>query len=96
MEFFQHCCTVMNDRIISDDLSLKFIPKFREYGITYENGGSYQLISFCPWCGKKLPSSLREAWFEIMDRIGLDPGDNIPQEVQSEAWWLSGKYNKAE
>ncbi|WCM86431.1 DUF6980 family protein [Acidovorax sp. NCPPB 3576] len=82
----------MCDQVISDDFNLEFIPKFREYGINYVGGGSYQVIDFCPWCGKKLSSSLREVWFEVLDRIGLEPEDDIPLEMQSEAWWVNDKY----
>ncbi|GKS96693.1 hypothetical protein [Acidovorax sp. SUPP2825] len=82
----------MYDLVISDDFNLEFIPKFREYGITYGNGGSYQAIDYCPWCGEKLPPSLRAAWFDVLDRIGLEPEDNIPLEMQSEAWWLNDEH----
>lgn len=68
----------MCDRLSSDDFNLEFISKFREYGITYGGGGS-------PWCGGKLPPSLWKAWFDVLDRIGLEPEDDIPLEMQSEA-----------
>src|SRR5262245_23164259 len=34
--------------------------KHNEYGIIIHDGGtSYVLILYCPWCGTKLPESLR-------------------------------------
>ncbi|WP_284427995.1 hypothetical protein [Acidovorax sp. SUPP1855] len=82
----------MKSHVLSGDLSLEFFPKFREYGILYRNGGSYQLVTFCPWCGKKLPNSLRDIWFETIEQMGLDPEDDIPEEMQSEVWWLNDNY----
>jgi hypothetical protein len=65
------------------------VNKFREYGISYLDGGSScQLICFCPWCGHKLPDSLRDEWFDMLDEKGLEPdSENIPKEFLTEAWY---------
>jgi hypothetical protein len=61
----EHCCDLMDGYLKNEDHIVDFIPKFREYGIPVHDGGSSHIqIGFCPWCGAKLPSSLREAWFE--------------------------------
>jgi hypothetical protein len=79
----------MQIHVESNELHLNFIPKFREYGINYADGGSsLQTIQFCPWCGSKLPSSLRIEWFEELDRLGLELDDEMPIELKSDEWWL--------
>ena len=87
----QHCCDEMCGAIAADDLSFRYIPKFREYGIGYANGGSYQVIKYCPWCGAKLPSSLRDSWFERLDDLNLEPEDDIPDDLNSDLWWVKGQ-----
>lgn len=47
-----------------------------------------QEIWFCPWCAKKLPDSLRDEWFEALEKLGLDPTeDEIPPDYRDETWW---------
>ena len=71
------------------DIPLTYSPKFREIGIRVLDGGSSSiLLNFCPWCGNKLPSSLREAWFDELERRGIDPyGDSIPADFLNESWY---------
>ena len=38
-----------------------YSPCLNEYGIPVDDV-SYIVISYCPWCGQKLPPSLREEW----------------------------------
>jgi endonuclease YncB( thermonuclease family) len=61
-----HCCKEMVAKIKLDckkhldvfscpDVLVRFNDKLKEYGIIVHDGGnSSVLISFCPWCGKKL------------------------------------------
>ena len=79
----------MGIALADPDLPLSFNPKFREFGIRYLDGGSsVQVIDYCPFCGVRLPESLREAWFDRLDRLGFEPDDpRLPKEMQSDAWW---------
>jgi hypothetical protein len=64
-----------------------YVPKFREYGIPVLDGGTAKIIiSFCPWCGQKLPASLRDKWFELIDEMGVDY-DDAPDRFLSDQWW---------
>lgn len=89
-----HCCADMNSHI-NTSVAIKYIPKFNEYGILIQDGGtSFQEIYYCPWCGKKLPNSLRERWFEIVfDELGFDEADDpdVPGEMTTDEWWRKGK-----
>lgn len=84
-----HCCLDMLNAVQDASIPLSYNPKFREYGISVLDGGSsYLLIQYCPWCGSKLPSSLREVWFARLDKLGMEPDDaSVPQEMLSETWW---------
>lgn len=89
MNEVKHCCEAMATQIADGDVAIRFVEKFREYGIAYMDGGtSYLLIGFCPWCGSQLPKSLREKWFDAIDGLGLEPGDkNIPEKYLTSDWY---------
>jgi len=86
------CCNSLEEHVCSN-VSIRYIPKFREFGIVIDDGGSaMQVISFCPWCGAKLPNSLRDKWFDIVfDDLGFDAPDSpgIPSEMHSDEWWIT-------
>ena len=66
-----HCCEDMRrevervcdqhpDRHDCPDCLVGYSPRFREYGLLIHDGGSSSMcIPFCPWCGSRLPASLR-------------------------------------
>lgn len=71
-----------------------YSSKFNEYGIPIHDGEngritSYIQIQYCPWCGKKLPDSLREKWFDEPEKLGYDDplNDDIPEEFKSDKWY---------
>lgn len=86
----KHCCEQMVCAL-ECEVAIKYIEKFREYGILILDGGtSFQDIGFCPWCGSKLPDSLRDQWFEIVfDELGLEGADDpkLPKNMMSDMWW---------
>jgi hypothetical protein len=73
----------------SDEIPIVYTAKFREYGICVLDGGpSYLRFTHCPWCGKKLPDSMRKAWFHKLDQLGVDPAkDKIPAEFTDDRWY---------
>lgn len=87
------CCNSMQHAVGSKEIAFKYSPKFREYGIFYNNGGSYQVVHFCPWCGTSLPSSLREEWLDKLDQLGIEPDGKIPIAMQTNEWWASGSQD---
>jgi len=45
-------------------------------------------ISFCPFCGTKLPASKRDRWFDELEKLGFDEPlgeDNLPENFKSDA-----------
>ncbi|MFI6514557.1 DUF6980 family protein [Spirillospora sp. NPDC050679] len=95
----RHCCEVMERQLDhrSDphadpyecaDALVSYSERFDEYGLIIHDGGSsVSLISFCPWCGAELPESWRDAWFDEMERLGIDPWeDQVPPGFETGAW----------
>lgn len=85
------CCLQMESALADSTVPVDYIPKLREYGVRILDGGSSHLrITFCPWCGQKLPDSLRDEWFDNLERIGVDPyGDEIPSEFTDGRWYAA-------
>jgi len=86
------CCDKMRLAITSDDVPMIYVPKLREFGIRVLDGGtSYIELLYCPWSGDKLPASLRDHWFDELERRGIDPGtDEVPPEFLDHRWYSSG------
>lgn len=82
-------CTDHPHRYDCPDALIAYIPKFDEYGILIHDGGTAKAsISFCPWCGTKLPDSRRDQWFGELERLGLDPDtDELPVRMMDAGWW---------
>jgi hypothetical protein len=84
-----HCCKEMAYHLSEGEVAVTYSLKFREYGIRYLDGGSAtQLIHYCPWCGARLPESLRDKWFDEVFALGLEPGDpRLPEQYKSDEWY---------
>ena len=71
------------------DFPINYSEKFDEYGLKILDGGtSCILITFCPWCGEKLPESKRDQWFDEIEKLGIDPWtEEVPEQYQSNKWY---------
>ena len=89
----KHCCELMVEYLANEDNIIDFDATFREYGIPVHDGGSSEIvIRWCPWCGTRLPSSLRDRWFDEIEALGFEIGDpGIPERFRSDAWWRSAE-----
>ena len=97
----KHCCGVMqhqvdykcdqhSDPFDCPDNLIYYSDKYDEYGIIVHDGGpSFSTISFCPWCGFRLPESKRKRWFQELEALGFDnPSEqNIPLKYTSGDWF---------
>ena len=97
----EHCCELMATAVESEceqhpvrhdcpDALLAYSSRFDEYGILIHDGGlAVCQIQYCPWCGKCLPDSKRDRWFDELEAKGIsDPDDdNVPSEYLSDAWY---------
>ena len=87
-----HCCAETTKHVDDGEVAFRYDPVSRGYGIPILDGGSAkQQIHFCPWCGSRLPESLSDKWFEILDEMFPDfdgfADDRTPEEFKSDTWW---------
>ena len=93
-----HCCLIMHyntDKTDPENVSpCSYNPKFREYYLDAIIGHGAEKITFCPYCGTKLPKGLSDEWFDILEKeYGLDdPGmpdqkEKVPAEFKTDEWW---------
>ena len=80
----KHCCEHMRDHCDDSRVQIFFWPIFREYYIALRGNQAKQRILYCPWCATKLPTSVRDQYYELLDDDALE---NPPEEFCSEAWW---------
>ena len=88
-------CDEHPDPCACPDKVLDYVPKLNEYGLLIHDGedgyaGSSIVIKYCPWCGFGLGPSHSDAWFAELDARGLEPGDELPQELTDATWWQAG------
>jgi hypothetical protein len=83
-----HCCAMMSSNLAEGEAAIRYLPKFREYGVLVLDGGSSHItIHYCPWCGRSLPASLRDKWFEAIESRGYALQNEVPDEFDSDEWW---------
>lgn len=86
-----HACDDMVLFIGDTRVPLEYEGRFREYALRVDSGTAVQLIGYCPWCGVRLPSSLRDEWFDALEARGVDPAtDAVPDDFTNDRWWRSG------
>ncbi len=91
-----HMCEEMAECFEDVRNMIAYLPWAREYGIRVIDPGRplddqpqrVRPIHYCPWCGDRLPPSLRGEWERRLAAQGLDPETpDPPDELGTEAWW---------
>jgi hypothetical protein len=89
-----NCCPLMKIFLENPKTLLQYYPIVREYAFTISNSPAVQLLSYCPWCGTKLPESLEDTYYEILEKeygifrgVDIKHDRRIPQEFKSNEWW---------
>lgn len=93
-----HCCDLMEMFVADAKVPLKYYSILREYALLLKYSPAVQLIFYCPWCSQKLPISLRETYFDILEKehgitpeLDIQNDPNIPEEFKSDEWWKKRK-----
>jgi hypothetical protein len=86
------CCEMMEYFLNNNESNkiIQYSDRFDEYGIVIHDGGNSSIIiNYCPWCGKELPKSKRDEWFDTLEKLGfINPlEEDIPMEFKSNLWW---------
>lgn len=90
--YLPHACPEMLQFIDDERVPVVYEPRFREYSLALLQSGASQLIRFCPWCGAELPASLRDRFFDELERIGVDYASEVcPVAYGTDAWWRDGE-----
>ena len=105
---FTHCCESMESLLEDPRIPLRYLDQFREYRLLegelstripeyYDIKSPLHFgltLSFCPWCGKKLPESLYETWKQALlqsnnetDSEKLLYLDRYGKKYMSDEWW---------
>src|SRR4030095_4774843 len=96
-----HCCDLMDLFLNDIRVPILYLPVSREYSLLMLEDGKKRgrmnavpRIDHCPWCSKNLPESLRDKWFEVLEReYNLDDPHRkeqeklIPEEFKTDEWW---------
>ncbi len=84
------CCQDMAYALAEDRLPVCYDPQCREWSVEYADG-SFLTIQFCPWCGTRLPASLRDELLRRLAALGVDLlEEEVPPELRGDAWWRQG------
>jgi hypothetical protein len=74
--------------------AIAYNPKWREYYLKAKDCDEIHVLNYCPWCGAKLPLGLRNAWYEIYEKLYytgegsfLDQQELMPAEFFTDEWW---------
>lgn len=69
----------------------------RDYGIRFKKNKGYMVmrLTFCPWCGQKLPKGLMSKLFQVLEeeygipleKADIDTYTNVPKEFKTDEWW---------
>ena len=89
----EFCCRNMEYYMIEKNDLLYYESFTRNYSLILHNDGcgTHQEISYCPWCGAKLPKELGEEWGEILEKEYKisEPFKNkklVPSEFWKDEW----------
>jgi len=88
----EFACTAHAEPEDCPDALISYSDKFREYGLFIHDGGSSsRAVAFCPWCGTRLPESLRARWFDELAALGFDDplSQEIPEAFRTSAWYCA-------
>lgn len=98
------CCTMLDDIIQSKEYLIGYSPMFREFYMTLldsrndvgffvgKQSRPMQCLNWCPFCGAKLPSSLRTEWHDILNDMGIEEPlfkdeHCVPDDFTTDKWW---------
>ncbi|OUR64874.1 hypothetical protein A9Q79_06180 [Methylophaga sp. 42_25_T18] len=82
------CCHSMETALSDREHPLYYSSAYQEFGVQLSSKFEYSVLSFCGWCGSKLPTSRRNEWFEQLESMNIDPWEHdIPIHFLSSAWW---------
>ena len=81
----------MREQLADERVPIGYSARYREYWLPLIAGhDARQLLSFCPWCGVKLPRSLRDKYFNAVEPLGFDAmtdKNDLPPQYRDDTRW---------
>jgi len=62
------CCKELSLFTKEPKNPIEYNPVFREYFVRSQHSSNIITFAYCPWCSKKLPTSLRESYFDNLKK----------------------------
>ena len=88
------CCSQMIFFLEENKVAIYYDKRKRNFAIELKGSSGIQRIFFCPWCGKRLPESLSDEFWDIIDKLEIDTSEvpledhpDMPEEFKSDEWW---------
>ena len=87
--YLPHACLQMRTSVEDPRLPVEYHERVREYVIpAYEPSSMVMELLWCPWCGERLPESLRDELGDRLEALDLSIFDeDIPAEYKTDEWW---------
>lgn len=88
-----YCCIQMKIFLNDRNVPIGYVSKYREFYLRLKFTKSVDTFEYCPWCGTRLPESLRDKYFETLELDGIDDPiraaetGTLPEEFKSDKWW---------
>ncbi len=87
-----HCCDDMRFFLKEKKVAIKYDLRVRGYYVNLWSSGGLQVITFCPWCGMRLPENLDAQYWDELEKLGFcDINDvlekRVPEKYLSDLWW---------
>lgn len=77
-----HPCAQLTAEVVDPAAPLWYLPWAREVVVERLDVG-FTALDFCPFCGARLPESLRALWWDTHDAADESPG----WDPDGDAWW---------
>ncbi len=85
------CCLQIKKAVEDKRIRLRYTARFRRFCLTFCYKSCVIPFYYCLWCGKKLPSLLKEEFYAVLNNeYGMDGYDyesELPEEMKSDEWW---------
>jgi len=90
-----HCCIAMNNQLQEARSPIVYFQEWRDYAFLIPKFTGCATIDYCIYCGTRMPDSLSDKWFFILESKyklsgskDFDSKNNkIPAEFLTDEWW---------
>ena len=89
-----HCCDLMDWELLNNSSPLMYTAKYREYDVKIINSEVSAAADYCIFCGKNLPESVRDEWYDILEQEYALEGSCEEDKKKAPAEFFSDEWSK--